>query len=89
MLDTRALAERLRQIRPVDFLVVTLPDFFLDHFVKVPPWRESVPQWEAVHERGGGNVPTPGQHFQPGGNAANTALALARLGVRTHLLART
>lgn len=87
--DLASLAERLRRLRPSEYHVVTLPDFFLDHFVKVPPWAETLPRWEGVHRRGGGNVPTPGQHFQPGGNAANTALALARLGVRTHLVTRT
>ena len=87
--DLEALAERLRRLRPEEYHVVTLPDFFLDHFVKVPAWRETIPRWEGVHARGGGNVPTPAQHVQPGGNAANTALALARLGVRTHLVTRT
>lgn len=89
MSDLRALADRLRALDPSRFHVVTLPDFFLDHFVRVPPWSQAEPTWRAVHARGGGNVPTPGQHFQPGGNAANTALALARLGVRVHLVART
>lgn len=87
--ELRALASRLRAVEPARFHVVTLPDFFLDHFVKVGRWSDVSPQWAAVHARGGGNVPTPGQHFQPGGNAANTALALARLGVRVHLVART
>lgn len=89
MLDPRAVAERLREVDPARYHVVTLPDFFLDHFVRVPSWAETLPRWQAVHERGGGNVITPDQHFQAGGNAANTALALARLGVRTHLVART
>lgn len=88
-LDPRALSERLASVDPARFHVVTLPDFFLDHFVRVPSWSNAVPVWEAVHARGGGNVPTPGQHFQAGGNAANTALALARLGVRVHLITRT
>lgn len=89
MPDLRGLAERLRGLDTTPLHVVTLPDFFLDHFVSLPPWSEVMPQWQAVHLRGGGNVPTPHQHFQPGGNAANTALALARLGVRTHLVTRT
>lgn len=88
-MDLPLLAARLRSSRPSEFHVVTLPDFFLDHFVPLPTWSRAVPDWQAVHARGGGNVPTAGQHFQPGGNAANTALALARLGVRTHLVART
>lgn len=89
MADLRALAERLRTLPAGELHVVTLPDFFLDHFVRLPSWAEVVPLWQGVHGRGGGNVPTPAQHFQPGGNAANTALALARLGVRTHFVART
>lgn len=89
MLDPRSVAERLRGLDPARFHAVTLPDFFLDHLISVGPWRETLPRWEGVHARGGGNVPTPGQHLQAGGNAANTALALARLGVRTHLICRT
>lgn len=89
MVDTAALAARLREIDPAQYHVVTLPDFFLDHFVRVPPWDQALPAWKAVHAQGGGNVPTPHQHFQAGGNAANTALALARLGVHTHLVTRT
>lgn len=89
MTDLRALARRLRDEDLGRHHVVTLPDFFVDHFVQAPKWDVSVPAWKAVHARGGGNVPTPGQHFQPGGNAANTALALARLGVRVHFVGRT
>jgi len=87
--DLGALADALRDMAPARHHVVTLPDFFLDHVVRVPPWSQSVPRWDDVHRRGGGNVPTPGQLFQPGGNAANTALALARLGVRVHFVTRT
>jgi len=89
MLDLRALAARLRALDAGSLHVVTMPDFFLDHFVPLSRWEATIPAWEGVHRRGGGNVPTPGQHFQPGGNAANSALALARLGVRTHLITRT
>jgi ribokinase len=87
--DPAALARRLEDVRPATYHVVTLPDFFLDHFVRVPPWERAMPLWKAVHGQGGGNVLTPHQHFQAGGNAANTALALARLGVATHLVTRT
>lgn len=87
--DLRALADRLRSLETSAYHVVALPDFFLDHFVTLPAWSKAVPEWQAIHARGGGNVIAPGQHFQPGGNAANTALGLARLGVRTHLVTRT
>lgn len=83
------LAERLSQARPGDLHVVALPDFFLDHFVTAPAWGEAVALMEGVHARGGGNVPGWPQRFHPGGNATNTALALARLGVRAHLVAIT
>lgn len=89
MLEPRALARRISTLDSRRYHVVTLPDFFLDHFVRAPPWSDCMPRWQAVHDRGGGNVATPGQHLGPGGNAANTALALARLGVRTHLITRT
>ncbi len=89
MPDLRALAERLRGLEPQRHHVVTLPDFYLDHFLQLPTWDETMRSWRAVHDRGGGNVATPGQRLAPGGNAANTALALARLGVRTHLVTRT
>ncbi|HUR69683.1 MAG TPA: carbohydrate kinase family protein [Candidatus Thermoplasmatota archaeon] len=89
MPDLRGLAQRLRALDASALHVVTLPDFFLDHFVPLPAWQDVLPRWQGVHGRGGGNVPTPAQHFQPGGNAANTALALARLGVQAHLVTRT
>src|SRR5206468_3390921 len=89
MSDLAALAAKLRALDPAQLHVVTMPDFFLDHFVRVPAWEQAMPLWKAVHGQGGGNVPTPQQHFQAGGNAANTALALARLGVSTHLVAQT
>lgn len=89
MIDLGALATKLRALDPAGLHVVALPDFYLDHFVPLPAWDQAVPSWRGVHARGGGNIVTAGQHFAPGGNAANTAFALARLGVRTHLIART
>lgn len=83
------LAERLAESRPGDLHVVALPDFFLDHFVTAPSWSEAVGLMEGVHGRGGGNIPGWPQRFHPGGNATNTALALARLGVHAHLVAVT
>ncbi|HLE95840.1 MAG TPA: carbohydrate kinase family protein [Candidatus Thermoplasmatota archaeon] len=83
------VADRLESARPGDFHVVALPDFFLDHIVVAPPWSDATSAMQAVHARGGGNVPGWPQRFAPGGNAANTALAVARLGARSHLVART
>lgn len=83
------LADRLAETRPGDLHVVALPDFFLDHFVTAPSWSDAVALMEGVHDRGGGNIPGWPQRFHPGGNATNTALALARLGVHAHLVAIT
>lgn len=44
---------------------------------------------QRVVRAGGGNLPIPAVEFKVGGNAANTGLALARLGARVHLITRT
>lgn len=85
----RSLANRLDGLDPREFHVVCLPDFFLDHFVELPPWEDAVAEMARIHAQGGGNLQRVAQRFSSGGNAANTALALARLGVRAHLIART
>lgn len=85
----RSLADRLSATDPRAFHVVCLPDFFLDHFVELPAWSSARVEFERIHAQGGGNLQRVPQRFASGGNAANTALALARLGVRAHLVART
>lgn len=71
------------------FHVVCMPDFFLDYFVSLPCWEEAIPQLKEIHDRGGGNLPGVKLTLSQGGNAANTALALARLGLSAHLVGRT
>jgi sugar/nucleoside kinase (ribokinase family) len=69
--------------------VVMLPDFFVDHFVSLKNPKKT---WTAINtlvSQGGGNLPGVPQQVSQGGNAANTALALARLGVSSHLICRT
>lgn len=83
------LAARLADVPSRELHVVCMPDFFLDHFVPMPTLEESMTAMRGVHERGGGNLPGPRHTIQAGGNAANTAHALARLGVHVHLVART
>lgn len=76
--------ERLAALR-----VVCLPDLFLDHIVEAPAFDVAVEAIERVHARGGGNVRGWRQRLHAGGNAANTARALARLGLEVRLVART
>lgn len=42
-----------------------------------------------IYEQGGGNLPGYSQRIHQGGNAANTTLSLATLGVSAHLICRT
>jgi len=71
------------------FHVVMLPDFFVDHFVSLESVKKTFLAVNALAVQGGGNLPGIPQQVCQGGNAANTALALARLGVSSHLICRT
>jgi ribokinase len=84
-----SLGRTLRGARPERFEVACLPDFFVDVLVPMPPWKEASAALGGVVERKGGNLPTGQHRVVSGGNAANTALALARLGVRSRLVAHT
>jgi ribokinase len=83
------LPAKLREARPARFEVACLPDFFVDIVVPLAPWPQAKEQMGAIAERGGGNLATQPQRISQGGNAANAALALARLGVRSRLIAPT
>ncbi|MFH1101705.1 MAG: carbohydrate kinase family protein [Methanobacteriota archaeon] len=69
--------------------VVLLPDFFVDHFLHLDTIEQVSKQIQTIHKQGGGNLPGVPQTLSSGGNAANTALALAKLGISTHLICRT
>lgn len=75
---------RLREKR-----IVVLPDFFLDAIVRLPAWGQMRTRWERTIRHGGGNLPVGPIEFKVGGNAANLAFALARLGARVELVTRT
>ncbi len=68
---------------------VALPDIFIDHILTMPKWGDTQRQVAATVLRGGGNLRGVPQHLAAGGNAFNTARALARLGVPTRFLGRT
>jgi sugar/nucleoside kinase (ribokinase family) len=69
--------------------VVMLPDFFVDHFIHLENIEKTCADIKTVAAQGGGNLPGITQCIHQGGNAANTALALARLGISAHLICRT
>ncbi len=72
-----------------DYHVVLLPDFFIDHFLTLNEFNFTFTQIKNIYDQGGGNLPDISQRIHQGGNAANTALALAKLGVKSHLICRT
>jgi sugar/nucleoside kinase (ribokinase family) len=71
------------------FHIVMLPDFFVDHFVSLDTIDSTCKGIKFIVEQGGGNIPGVSQRIQQGGNAANTALGIARLGMSSHLICRT
>jgi len=72
----------LQRTKPWEFKVVVMPDFFVDRFVS---YQGNLRQLSAalvkVADRKGGNIHGVKQMDLRGGNAANTAAALASLGV--------
>jgi len=69
--------------------IAVLHDFVLDHYVTFKPQlSEFLSEAARVAARGGGNI-VADQYLSRGGKAANLASALARLGARAHLIART
>jgi len=86
------LLEKLNQIdlkRLEEFKVVLMPDFFVDHFLTMDDFERFFFKIRERYKQGGGNVPGIIQYIHQGGNAANTALALAKLGIKSHLICRT
>jgi len=69
--------------------IVLLPDFFVDHFLYFNEFEEDITKIKNIYKQDGGNIPGITQKIHQGGNAANTALALSRLGLNTHLICRT
>ena len=74
----------------VDFNVVTMPDFFLDHSLTYDfDARVLTRRMLAVASRGGGEISDVRQSLEVGGNAAICTLALARLGAEVHPMMKT
>lgn len=73
----------------VQYHVVMLPDFFVDHILSFDSVEKTCGVIKNLSVQGGGNQPGITQRIHQGGNAANTTLGLARLGMSTHLICRT
>ncbi len=88
-MSPRDLVDALeRTVTP--FKVVVMPDFFLDHFLFYgAPAEVFGRDTLRVAGHGGGNIPFKRASLLRGGNAANTASAIARLGGRVRLILRT
>ena len=77
----------LRETRKLH--VVCTPSFYLDHFVQVDDLSSFCSALQAKYVGGGGNLPGFVQNVLSGGGAANTAIALSRLGLSSHFIGRT
>ncbi len=76
------LGERLDK-----FKVVVMPDFFIDRIVELPSLEVFLREVRSKIKSGGGSVHRLEQTEIRGGNAANTAYALGRLGLSVDLIA--
>ena len=94
-MDVDIFQKVLQQVENIEtdelhgFNAVLLPDFFVDHIVSFPDFKDGMAQIESCVIQGGGNMPGLAQVIQQGGNAANTALALSMLGISSHLICKT
>jgi len=93
--DKKLLKRVLDRLKDIDkklllnYHIVLLPDFFIDHFLTFSEFEDNIPKLENIYKQGGGNIPGINQKISQGGNASNTALALAKLGFSSHLICRT
>jgi len=80
----------LKRTKPLEFKVVVMPDFFVDRFIT---YKGNAKQFYAaidkVAQRTGGNIHGVKQMELRGGNAANTAAALAALGAKAYPIITT
>jgi sugar/nucleoside kinase (ribokinase family) len=80
----------LERLEPREFSVVVMPDFFLDRFVTYEgDVRQLSKALAEVAGRKGGSVHGVKQTELRGGNAANTAAALAALGAKVYPIINT
>jgi ribokinase len=88
----KRLLEKLKQLDKKtlnEINIVLMPDFFIDHFLTMNNINKETSRIKEIYNRGGGNLPNIPQKIHQGGNAANTSLALSRLGVKSKLICKT
>ena len=84
-----SIVKKLRR-RKIDFNVVTMPDFLLDHSaIYKQGARHLADRIISVAAKGGGEIPDIPQRLDVGGNAAICTMALSGLGVTTHPVIKT
>lgn len=84
------LLDCLKQIKPKEFRIVVMPDFFLDRLITYESdARDFAKAVDEVARRKGGSIHGIKQMELRGGNAANTAAALARLGAKVSPIINT
>ena len=72
------------------FKIVVMPDFFIDHFVILDMDIDTfLKAFKEIALQGGGNLIGTTQMLQRGGNSANVAAALYKLGANVKLIAKT
>jgi len=76
------LQKRIRSLKPV----VVMHDFFIDRIVRLNDLDSLIYAANSKIEAGGGSIRGIEQTEVKGGNAVNTAYALAKLGARTSLI---
>jgi len=80
----------LKRVKPRTFRVVVMPDFFIDRLITYPGEVEQFSHTIAeIAGRLGGNIHDVKQTELRGGNAANTAAALATLGAKVFPIIKT
>lgn len=89
MTSIAELVDALEREDPSAHRVVLMPDFSLDHLMRFPRMDDAVNAVARATALGNGEAHPTAQLLRPGGGATNVAHALARLGCRTHLVART
>ena len=84
------LLRNLQRAKPLKFKVAVMPDFFVDRFVAFPGDAHLFSRRiSEVVSHLGGNIHNVRQMESRGGNAANTAAALARLGATVYPIIKT
>jgi ribokinase len=90
MNSVNTLLNWLEKPQPKEFRTVVMPDFFFDRFVRYDrSFDQFAKEAAEVIRRKGGSVDNVSQIDSRGGNAANTAAALATLGVSVYPIIET